>query len=42
MLTGIGHGVLHLGLQAVIVVLLVGAGDILLGLDDETVTDAGL
>jgi len=35
LLSGAGQGVLHLGLQIVIVVLLVGAGDLLFGLEQE-------
>ena len=38
---GAGQGVLHLGLQIVIVVLLLGAGDVLLGLEQEYVTATG-
>eukprot|EP00092_Neocalanus_flemingeri_P003197 GFUD01003416.1.p1 GENE.GFUD01003416.1~~GFUD01003416.1.p1 ORF type:complete len:1055 (+),score=218.84 GFUD01003416.1:46-3210(+) len=37
LLSGAGQGVLHLGLQMVVVVLLVGAGDVLLGLEQEYV-----
>jgi len=41
LLSGAGQGVLHLGLQIVIVVLLVGAGDLLFGLEQEYIRTTG-
>ena len=41
LLYGAGQGVLHLGLQIIIVVLLLSVGDVMLGLDQEFIRSNG-